>query len=55
MNLGSVAIYRWKRDLASLDEEHNRILAGILNELPSVRCEDSSPVPDDLLRDRGGA
>jgi hypothetical protein len=39
---------------ASFDDDHNRILAEILNELPGVQCENSNPIRDDLLRHRGG-
>jgi hypothetical protein len=28
----------------SFDEDHNRILAEILNELPGVRCEIRTPI-----------
>ena len=39
---------------ASFDEDHNRTLAEILNELPGVQCEIRTPFVD-LLRHRGGA
>ena len=39
MNMTKAGKEMW----ASLDEDHNRILAEILNELPGVQCEIRTP------------